>query len=227
MKRSTYTYFVLISLFFAIDNPIIGQNIGDCINAFPITAYNKYEFVDIVGQGEDRSEANNVPCFYNGDSKGNAELNSVWMSFEIQEAGTIYFVISPNSRYDDIDFVLFELGKNKTCESKKIIRCMAAGTKTDNITDNTDNQNSDNKENSMDEFYRCMGKTGLANREQDKFTDAGCEDRNDNNWLKPLEAEKGKNYVLLVNNITNYESGFNIIFSGDAVFATPEKTKSE
>ncbi len=183
-------------LFSFLSTRSIAQNLGDCVTAFALCDKAFLHFKVNEGRGN-VLDTKHVSCFMNGENFGEAEENATWIYFKIGEAGQLTFTITPDTITDDLDFVLFELPADGNCDKKKIIRCMSAG-------DSRKHQNSP-----------CMGPTGLRNKEKDRSENAGCSDRDDNNWLKPLDAAAGDKYVLLVSNVTA-PNGFTIRFKGSA-----------
>ncbi len=175
------------------------QNLGDCVTAFAVCDQTFLHFKVNEGRGY-MLDTDLVPCFMNGENQGEPEENSTWIYFKIQTAGQLSFAIAPDTITDDLDFVLFQLPADGNCDKKQVIRCMAAG----------DGPNARKSP--------CMGATGLRNPEKDTEENAGCNDRGDNNWLKPLDAAAGEKYVLLVSNITA-PNGFTIRFKGSALLA--------
>ena len=180
-------------------NLSLAQNHADCDSAFWIGTNYYNHFVAAYGEGSDQEEAGFIPCFMNGENFGQAEKNSTWISFGINQPGDLRFTIKPDSLDDDYDFVLFQIPATGGCKDKTIVRCMAAG----------DSKGSKSP---------CMGPTGLRDKEKDLTEDAGCSDRGDNNWLKPAAVKTGERYVLLVSNISNPRNGFTIRFTGDFTF---------
>ncbi len=173
------------------------QPCGDCVTAFPLCDKTFLHFSVAEGIGY-FADAPFVPCFLQGETVGQAEENATWVYFRIQAAGQLSFTITPDVSEDDLDFVLFQLPADGNCDQKKVLRCMAAG----------------DSETAL--HSPCRGQTGLRPREEDTSEDPGCSHRDDNNWLKPLDAEAGGMYVLLVSNITA-PHGFTIQFKGSAV----------
>jgi hypothetical protein len=197
--RSTLTLWLLFTL------PVWGfsqKNYSDIPEAFRVCNQGRFHFVNVAGEGNDIKEANYCWCFENGESLGQAEKNSVWLRFSIKDGGILTFGISPDTTSDDIDFVVFKMDSGKSGR-KKMVRCMAAG------TDDPDNK-------------RCKGLTGLREFEPDTREDAGCEELEDNNWLKPLSTQPGEEYLLLVSNISAAGHGFIISFGGTAQFKCAE-----
>lgn len=189
---------LFLALFFSfLSTLVVAQNVGDCATSFPLCdkAFLHFKGTEGIGLAAD---ADKVPCFVAGENYGQAEENSTWIYFKIKDAGQLSFTIAPDSTGDDLDFVVFLLPADGNCDQKKIVRCMAAG-------DSPKARKSP-----------CKGPTGLRGKEKDQEEDAGCNDRDDNNWLQPLDAAAGDKYVLLVSNVTA-PHGFTIRFQGSAL----------
>ncbi|MDX2134836.1 MAG: hypothetical protein SFV52_08625 [Saprospiraceae bacterium] len=175
------------------------QKNADCATAVDVCKKEPVKINRATGEGADRMEADFVSCFMNGDNFGMAEENSTWFKWEVAEGGTFTFVITPDNKTNDIDFVVYRLPADGSCIGKQIVRCMAAG--------------------DPPELYGkspCLGKTGLRDGETDTSEDAGCSDEGDNTWLAPLKTVKGERYALLVSNVSEPGAGFSISFSGSA-----------
>jgi hypothetical protein len=170
------------------------QKYADCIKAKEICKKGKYDFPKADGEGRENFEAVPTPCFMNGIGidNGNAERNSTWIKFKVEESGSLKFKIKPIIESDDIDFVVYRLSSDN-CDTKKIIRCCASG----------------------DQSYPsvCMGATGLRDGEEDYRENVGCSPEN-NGFLAPIKAKAGDVFVLLVSNVTQAGSGFTINFTG-------------
>jgi hypothetical protein len=191
------------SLFLFLSIPFAGsaqQHHADCNVAYRVCDQNRMHFVEQSGEGDLKKEAE-AGCFFGGELLGNPEKNSVWLRFDIAEGGTVTFTIVPDTLTDDIDFVVFTLPLTGDCNWKRAVRCMAAGDNPDKLPNSP-----------------CMGATGLRDGETDDSEDAGCTDRSDNNWLKPLQVKEREKYVLLVSNVSSPYNGFKIRFGGTAVF---------
>lgn len=176
------------------------QNHADCDSAVWLGNQAAMHFIGAYGEGADTDEAAFTPCFINGENFGQAETNSTWIRFGIAGPGTLRFTIIPDEPWDDYDFVLYRIPPGGRCKDKEIVRCMAAGDKPSN------------------EKSPCLGRTGLRDKEKDTSADAGCSDRGDNNWLKPVDVKAEEEYVLLASNITQPYVGFVLRFYGDFVF---------
>jgi hypothetical protein len=176
--------------------PNLQAQYGDCATAKEICTKDRLRFTP-RGPGSNRREADLLTCFMSGSSKGQAEINSVWIKFEIKESGTFLFTATPDVASDDIDFVVFRLQGNGDCASKLPVRCMASG------------------ETSGMPSERCLGPTGLRTNERESSEDSGCNDPDDNAWLAPLRVSKGEHYAIMLSNMTAPRS-FSISFSGTA-----------
>ena len=139
------------------------------------------------------------------ENEGQAEENSTWIQFEIEQSGSLTFTISPHQFDDDIDFVVYRL-LDGTCKNKKIVRCNAAGDPS-----------------AAAGMSPCLGITGLRDGEKDSSVDAGCNDANDNAWLAPLQVVKGEKYMLLISNVSTEGPGFNLSFGGTAMLPCDKK----
>ena len=69
----------------------------------------------------------------------------------------------------------------------------------------------------LDSSIVCLGSTGLANGETDVTEQPGCGNGN-NNFLAPLDCLVGEEYVLMVNNFSQSNSGFTLTWGGNAAF---------
>lgn len=193
--------FILLGFLCSYKHTPAQQN-ADCASAFWVGNQYKLHVVNVRGIGTDHQEANTIPCFFNGNTFGQAEVNSTWLRFAIDKPGTLRFTILPDTTKDDYDFVLFRLPQHGDCAQKEVVRCMAASPS--------------GKETGPDS--PCFGPTGLIDDETDITEDAGCSDPDDNNWLKPLEVQAGEQYVLLLSNISGPFHGCTVRFWGDFTF---------
>ncbi len=184
-----------------------GQLNADCLTAKEICEKKSYNIGHAAGEGKDRTEADLISCFMGSENQGQAEENSTWIKFKIEESGSLLFTINPNRYNDDIDFVVYRL-LDGTCNNKKIVRCNAAGDPM-----------------SAAGVSPCLGPTGLRAGETDSSVDAGCFDAGDNAWLAPLQVAKGETYMVLVSNVTSQGPGFTIDFTGTAMLPCDKKQK--
>ncbi len=173
---------------------------SDCFSAAWLCNTESFSVDNVVGGGTLPDEAANSSCL--GGLGGNSESNSTWFAWTASNDGLLEFTLSPNNPADDLDFVLYEIETNGTdCQSKVQQRCMAAG---DFIFPSP-----------------CMGPTGLRSGNFDTEEAAGCA-AGQNNFLAPLQLERGKSYALLVNNFTSTGNGFSVSFGGTATFEGPQ-----
>ncbi len=201
--------FTLILGFTCSVQNTFGQLNADCVTAKEICEKKSYNISHASGEGKDRQEADLISCFMGSENQGQAEENSTWIKFKIEESGSLMFTITPNKYNDDIDFVVYRL-LDGTCNNKKIVRCNAAGDPM-----------------SAAGVSPCLGPTGLREGETDSSVDAGCFDTGDNAWLAPLQVAKGEVYMLLVSNVTSKGPGFTIEFKGTALLPCDKKKKPE
>jgi hypothetical protein len=187
--------------------PLLAQHHADCDAAMDICKKKAYTISSAAGEGANPREADFVACFMNGENYGQAEENSTWIKFEIAKSGTLTFVITPQRKTDDMDFVVFKL-PGGSCDNKQIVRCMAGGDSEASVGTSA-----------------CMGQTGLRDGEADSSEDAGCNDPGDNAWLAPLRVVAGEQYAILVSNVSSRGPGFNISFGGSAKLPCDEEPK--
>ena len=185
----------------------LAQSHADCASPLTICEKKSYNIGHASGEGIDRTEADLISCFMGSENQGQAEENSTWIKFEIEQNGSLTFTITPHHFNDDIDFVVYRM-LDGTCKNKKIVRCNAAGDPMSSYG-----------------ISPCLGETGLREGETDSSVDAGCNDADDNAWLAPLQVAKGEIYMLLVSNITTKGPGFTIRFDGTAMLPCDKKPK--
>jgi len=185
---------VLLLLICGLQNSY-AQNYQDCDSPFPICEKKTYNFGYLNGFGRNLEQISNTSCFEGSNA---IETNSIWLEWNILKNGTLTFVLNPENKNDDLDFILYKYKSN--CESKEEVRCMASG---ENLGSSIRNS-------------ECTGQTGLKLTSVDDFEKQGCK-YNDDNFLKFLAVEEGEQYLLLVNNY-NSKSGFSISFEGSAEF---------
>lgn len=174
---------------------------GDCTSGVVLCDMESFTVPKMVGIGKYRDPIG-ITCLEDGES------SSAWYKWTAQESGTLTMDLIPVNPSDDIDFAIFWLpGGLEDCSFKIILRCMASGESPDR---------------SFAEWKRCTGATGLRAGSSDFQEEAGCQDWTDDNYLAPLQMEKGKSYALLVNNYHNTGNGFSMKFGGTAKFEGPK-----
>ena len=199
---SALTLFLII-----FQSNLLAQANADCETAKSICEKKVYHIDHAGGEGSNTTEADLIACFMGSENEGQAEENSTWIKFEIEQSGSLTFAITPHKYSDDIDFVVYRL-IDGTCNNKKIVRCNAAGDPSDRVGESP-----------------CLGETGLRDGEKDSSVDAGCNDPNDNGWLAPLQVVKGEKYMILVSNVSSMGPGFSIRFGGTALLPCDKPVK--
>jgi len=180
------------------------QPYGDCFSPLFICDKQTIHIGGFAGAGSDNTELNGATCFLNG-IPGNIESNSCWIRFSAAQSGILFFTITPDTIGDDIDFVLFQLGNDGTCQQKQVLRCMAAG-----MSSGVDSS-------------PCLGPTGLMPGETDTTEDAGCTDLDDNNFLAPVYLSAGTAYALCIQNFSSL-NGLRVEFCGTALLGCETDT---
>lgn len=138
------------------------------------------------------------------------EFASTWFSWQIDQPGTITFVLTPIADFDDLDFAVFRFDGDLLCQEKILQRCMAAG---ENIGDSLGS-------------IPCTGPTGLNLTETDIDEQPGCNNGN-NNFLRFLDCQAGESFALVVNNFSSSGGGFTLEWGGSATFnASPTDINS-
>ncbi len=193
--KNTFLFLSLLSTFQAF-----GQH-NDCQTALQVCDKTTLEFAMTSGQGNMDDLSNT--CL-------NMEFAPAWLSWEVQEAGKLTFVLTPSLATDDLDFAIFKYNTYGDCNDKTLVRCMAAG---ENVGDPMGSQ-------------PCLGPTGLSEAEADITELPGCNNGN-NNFLSALDCLPGEAYVMVVNNFSNSGQGFTLEWGGDAViFCDPTATSN-
>ena len=99
---------LLSILSFSIQSGAPAQTSADCSNAMDICKKQVYHIDRLDGEGADNHEADFIACFMNGENFGQAEENSCWIKFEIEQTGSLTIAITTQLHDDDIDFVVFK-----------------------------------------------------------------------------------------------------------------------
>ena len=128
------------------------------------------------------------------------EYNSMWVKWTVMESGIISFVLYPDSALQDLDFVVFQAGSDDVCNDKIPVRCMAAGA---------------NVGQPPQQWLNCSGATGLALGNTDAEEPAGCSSAS-NNFLAPIDALAGEQYILMINEFSDSGFGYTLSFTGTA-----------
>lgn len=183
----------LAIIFVLFTNLVFAQDHKDCETALKICGESPF-FIETSSEIGMEDPEINTSCIL-------SEGNSTWIKWNVIVDGTLTFVLTPVEEFGDLDFLLFRYNTIDDCSDKEAIRCMASG---------------ENAGAPFEEWESCTGSTGLQMDETDVVEDVGCA-KDDNNFLAPLDAKAGEQYVLVVNDFSNSQEGFNMSFGGDAV----------
>lgn len=182
---------------------------SDCDRAVVLCDKSSFVVPRLEGNGNDQNEVSPGICI-------GGEFASAWYKWTCDEPGRLTFVLTPNNNdrgqiTDDLDFALYELpGGLDDCDNKVLLRCEGAGA-------NTQNGNIL----PLSQWAACNGPTGLREGEVDVSEPGGCLGNN-NNYVSPITMEKGKSYVLIINNFSRSGLGFGIEFGGNGTFLGPK-----
>ncbi|HUR32043.1 MAG TPA: T9SS type A sorting domain-containing protein [Saprospiraceae bacterium] len=206
MHLLSYTF---ILFFLLISTPRINAQHKDCNTAFELCDNSPLYILPGGGIGSPDPDI--------GTTCVSQEFNSMWVKWTVMKDGIIAFVLSPDSLYQDLDFVVFQSGSDYDCNNKTQIRCMAAGA---------------NSGQHPHEWINCTGLTGLAPGNTDVEEPPGCPSGN-NNFLAPIQALAGEQYIMLINEFSGSGYGYTLNFTGTAVLncitgtAYPEMVKPQ
>jgi hypothetical protein len=178
----------------------VGQN-GDCIKAREVCS--KDSLIITFSNGDDftevtRSNASCLSPISDIDPTIYESGASCWLKWRVKKTGTLTFIITPDARFEDIDFVVYKL-TDKTCGNLQRERCMGSSAAT---------------------TCSLLGATGLKVGETDIAELGGCSptDASWNNFLAPLNVQEGEVYVLFMQiyTFTTQASKGKITFGGTA-----------
>jgi type IX secretion system substrate protein len=190
MYKFSYAY---ILCFLLISTSRINAQHKDCNSALEVCDNSPFYIFPGAGTGITDPGIENT-CL-------SQEFNSVWIKWTVMEDGLISFVLTPDSVWQDLDFVVFQSESEYDCDNKTEIRCMAAGA---------------NANEPPEEWLNCIGSTGLAIGNTDVEELPGCQSGN-NNFLAPIEALAGEQYIMLINEFSISGYGYTLDFTGTAV----------
>ena len=203
-----FSSFYILFILLVTTSRILAQH-KDCDSALEVCGNSPFHIVPAAGVGSTDAGIDNTCVFQ--------EFNSMWIKWTVIEDGIISFVLTPDSSLQDLDFVVFQSGSEYDCNNKTQIRCMAAGA---------------NIGQPPQEWLNCAGATGLAAGNTDVEEPAGCSSSS-NNFLAPLQAVAGDQYMMLINEFSDSGYGYTLSFTGTAVLscisgtADPELVKPQ
>ena len=182
--------YTLVLLFLIISQNLDAQVSSDCSGSVPICD-NTGSGGNVNGPGmDDFNGAGNSGCLQDGGAgTGQVEANSAWYTFQTNETGQLGFDIGPTNTNEDWDFALYGPFTSATGNCGAI---------------------------STDVPIRC-NYAGAAGSALGGFTGVGVNpiSGNQENHYDPfLNVNAGDVYVLLINNFSNTNNGFNLSFSG-------------
>ena len=190
MNKFSTSY--ILFLFFISTSRIIAQH-EDCNTSLELCGNSPFYIIPSSGTGiTDLDIANS--CLFQ-------EFNPMWVKWAVMESGTVTFVLTPDSVDQDIDFIVFRSESDFDCNNKTQIRCMAAGA---------------NVGQPPHKWAHCAGATGLSATDIDIEEPAGCFPTS-NNFLAPIEAVAGDQYIMLINDFAISGFGYTLSFGGTAV----------
>lgn len=206
MNKFSSSYILILLL---ISTPCLIAQHKDCETALELCSNSPFYIVPGYGEGVTDAGIENS-CVLR-------ENSSMWVKWTVMESGMIAFVLTPDSVEQDIDFIVFHSESDYDCNTKTQIRCMAAGA---NIVE------------PPHQWVNCTGDTGLAIGNTDVEEPAGCLSSS-NNFLAPIQALAGDQYIMLINEFSNSGYGYTLSFTGTAVLgcitgtAYPEEVKPQ
>lgn len=191
--KSFYLSFLLLSSLFSAT--ATAQTHSDCDDPLLLTNMDPVTIATTEGVGE-------VADGLLGTCIGQ-EISSTWLAWQIEQPGTLTFVLTPLDSFNDLDFAVFRFNANVLCHEKILKRCMAAG---------------ESVGSPFSVSAPCLGPTGLNLTETDFEELPGCGNGN-NNFLKFLECKAGEHYGMVVNNFNESGQGFTLEWGGTATFS--------
>lgn len=189
-----FSTFYILFIFLVPTSRINAQH-KDCATALELCGDSPFHIVPAAGIGVADADIDYTCVFQ--------EYNSMWVKWTVMEDGIISFILTPDSSWQDLDFVVYQLGGENDCLDKIPIRCMAAGANTGQPPHT---------------WVNCTGATGLAPGNTDTEELGGCQPGS-NNFLAPIQATAGDQYVMLINEFSDSGYGYTLSFTGTAVLS--------
>jgi len=194
MKNLSFKFnFILPFLFLILPDFSFGQIHQDCISALAIGSEFTFQLdIDSIELTPNQDEVNVESCFH-----GEFIIErGLWYKLEVLNEGVLIFDIIPIENMD-IDFILFA-SPDGSCDDLELIRCMTSG-ETIGLPYAANEP--------------CIGPTGLAYGSEDITEEPGCNDESDN-YLAPVEVEKGDILYLLDNDFVSGKNSNYLIRTG-------------
>lgn len=180
---------IKLSLFlFLISIHFYGQN--DCIDAITVCGSSGFQGLSVSGSG-------NINEFTSTNNCLQRESNSIWLKLSIKTAGTLGFILKPESTdlYEDFDFILF--GPNATCNTLgPALRCSSTNPLAALLKSNH---------------------TGMTSTATDISQGPGADG---NGYVQWINVNPGESYFLVVDRPIG-TSNFSLEWLGSATFNTP------
>ncbi len=178
MKPIEFYFIILL----AACSTTISAQLGDCTGAQLLETKEDVIFTFI--ESENQFSDIISPTCVDADEVFSEDdgLLTHWFTWTIEESGSLYFTLSMQVEFYDLDFILFKSAESgNPCVNKEAIRCMFSGS---NVSGGMlDNQ--------------CSMSTGLSPAEMDLFENGGCMDGS-NNFLQQIDVVAGEEYKLIV-----------------------------
>ncbi len=204
MKRSL-PLLLLFSLCLSSKLGAQAPTIQDCLGAIAVCQEVYIESTSPSGDGNFPNEINtSISCTA-------GELNSIWYTFTVNEAGFLGFVITPNDLNDDYDWALYNITNRECSDIKNVpsmqVSCNAAG------------------------GPGCNGITGANGGSSFNVQGAGCgspfpdqfSGRTTFNDRIPMLP--GNTYALMVSNWSQSPNGYQIDFSSSTGLGIIDQTR--
>ncbi len=182
------------------NNPVLkpGQDFN---TASILCSKDTFTQTNVTGAGTNNRESAGT-CLDNNSGNGSIESNTAWYKWTAANNGTLTFTITPTVTFNDIDWVLYDLGTSGSAANvngANAIRC-AEGSGIDCVP-----------------FYN---QTGLNLTSVDISETQGCVPGQDG-FVKYVDMIQGHVYALLINNVSSGNNGFTISFGGTGTFLGP------
>ncbi|GEM_PF-6454335 len=201
-KTAVFTILLFCRLFTGHSQELKTEPFSDCSGAVILCDKSDLLIRRMPDSGQEMAEIGFTTC-----SNRLEERHSIWMKWQIASQGSIEFILESLQASDDLDFVLYRLDSDiRGCSHRYEVRCMASG---------------DNIGAPDEESLPCKGITGMYRNVSDENEGNGCGDSQDN-FLAPITANEGENYLLYINNFTS-ANGFKLEWKGSATFRTPKE----